>query len=68
MRRGELKLIVWNVNKLRRHSNNPDFKQFSLSHDIVCSIETWTKDKNDYSTLFETLHPFFFVSGESFFR
>ena len=57
MRRDELKIIVWNVNKLRRHSNNPDFKQLCLSHDIVCLIETWAKDKDDYSTLFETHHP-----------
>ena len=34
MKSEELKIIVWNVNKLRRHSNNPDFKQFCLFHDI----------------------------------
>ena len=44
------------MNKRRRHRNNPDFKQFCLSRDIVCLIETWAKDKDDYSTLFET-HP-----------
>ena len=61
-------MIVWNVNKLRRHSNNPDFKQFCLSHDIVCLIETWAKDKDDYSTLFETHHSFTFVrSAENHF-
>ena len=53
-------IIVWNVNKLRRHSNNPDFKQFCFS--------TWAKDKDDYSTLFETHHPFSFVrSAENHF-
>ena len=61
MRRGELKIIVWNMNKLHRHSNNSDFKQFCLSHDIVCLIEMWAKDKDDYSTLFETHQPFSFV-------
>ena len=68
MRSEELKIIVWNVNKLRIHSNNPDFKQFCLLHDIVCLIETWAKDKDDYSTLFETHHPFSFVrSAENHF-
>ena len=68
MRRGELKIIVWNVNKLRMHSINPDFKQFCLSHDVVCLIETWAKDKDDCSTLFETHHPFSFArSAENHF-
>ena len=68
MKSEELKIIVWNVNKLHRHTNNPDFKQFCLFHDIVCFIETWAKDKADYSTLFETHHPFSFVrSAENHF-
>ena len=68
MKSEELTIIVWNVNKLRRHSNNPDFKQFCLFHDIVCLIETWAKDKDDYSTMFETHHPFSFVrSAENHF-
>ena len=54
--------------KLRRHRNNPDFKQFCLSHDIVCLIERWAKEKDDYSTLLETHHPFSFVrSAENHF-
>ena len=47
MRRGELQIIVWNMNKPGRHGNDPDFKQFCLSDDIVCLIETWAKDKDD---------------------
>ena len=53
-----MQIAVWNVNKLRRHSGNPDFKKFCSSYDIVCLIETWAKNKEDYSDLFETHEPF----------
>ena len=59
-----LQITVWNVNKLRRHSGNPDFKKFCFSYDIVCLIETWAKNKEDYSDLFETHDPFSRLSDE----
>ena len=53
-----MQITVWNVNKLRRHSGNPDFKKFRSSYDMVCLIETWAKNKEDYSDLSETYDPF----------
>ena len=53
-----LQITVWNVNKLRRHSGNPDFKKFCSSYDIVCLIELGRKTKKIISVLFETHGPF----------
>ena len=35
-----IQIFVWNVNKLSRHTRNPDFKHFCQSYEIIFLVET----------------------------
>ena len=48
-----MQILAWNVNKLYRHTRNPDFKSFSQSYEIISLVETWARSQEEYSNLVE---------------
>ena len=53
-----MQILVWNVNKLNRHTRNPDFKLFCQSYQIIFLVETWARSQEEYSNLFEDYQAF----------
>ena len=53
-----MQILVWNVNKLNRHTTNPDFRLFCKSYEIIFLVETWPRSQEEYSNLFEDYQAF----------
>ena len=53
-----MQILVWNVNKLNRHTRNLDFKLFCQSYEINFLAETWARSPKEYSSLFEDYQAF----------
>ena len=60
-----IQILAWNVDKLRRHTRNPEFKEFCSGYDIICVIETWGRSQDDFSDLLETHEAFTSIRSEA---
>ena len=60
-----IQILAWNVDKLRRHTRNAEFKEFCSGYDITCVIKTWGRSHNDFSGLLETHEAFQCIRSET---
>ena len=60
-----IQILAWNVDKLRRQTRNPEFKEFCSGYDIICVIETWGRSQYDFSDLLETHETFTSIRSEA---
>ena len=45
--------MCWNARGLKRHTNNFEFKQCILKHDIICITETWSDTLDEFKDIFD---------------
>ena len=60
-----IQILARNVDKLQRHTKNPERKEVCSGYDIICAIETWGRSQNDFSDLLETHEAFPCIRSEA---
>ena len=65
MDKKRIQILARNVDRLRRHTENPEFKEFCSGYDIICMIETWGRSQDDFSDFLETHESFSYIRSEA---